>query len=240
MNTGREKGRRLLSGNKCSLAHCKKSKRDFPGIKLFKLPSNDDFLFIEWAKQCGFTEDFVANSGSLFLCEDHFLPENIGQRYLKKGAIPVQNLSRPMEKVENTEEDPNLFQSPPRKRIRSESPAESCRQCHRHVTTLKAFQKIIILNKKNLQYKKKRLELLEKENVNLKKRVERLKQKVSKNFVSEIDSMALSENENILVKMLIKEKSGRRVRWNTTEKLFAQSIFLGHHQPTYFCEILSS
>jgi len=82
--------------------------------------------------------------------------------------------------------------------------------------------------------------LLEKENVNLKKRVERLKQKVSKNFVSEIDSMALSENENILVKMLIKEKSGRRVRWNTTEKLFAQSIFLGHHQPTYFCEILSS
>jgi len=31
----------------------------------------------------------VANSGSLCLCEDHFLPENIGQRYLKKGAIPV-------------------------------------------------------------------------------------------------------------------------------------------------------
>jgi len=46
--------------------------------------------------------------------------------------------------------------------------------------------------------------LLEKGNVNLKKRVERLKG--SKHFVSEIDSIALSENENILVKMLIKEK----------------------------------
>jgi len=44
--------------------------------------------------------------------------------------------------------------------------------------------------------------------------------------------MALSENENILVKMLIKEKWGRSVRWNTIERLFAQSILLSQHQPT--------
>jgi len=56
----------MNTGNKCSLAHCKKSKRAFPGMKLFKFPSNNAFLFIEWVKQCGFTEDFVANSGSLF------------------------------------------------------------------------------------------------------------------------------------------------------------------------------
>jgi len=47
---------------------------------------------MRWAEKCQYTEDYVASTSSLFLCQDLFSPDGIGVKYLKKGTIPDRNL----------------------------------------------------------------------------------------------------------------------------------------------------
>lgn len=219
-----DKKRAQISGNKCSLPHCQKSRRDFPALKLFRFPEKEPTILMKWAEKCQFTEDFVASTSSLFLCQDHFCPDDIGIKYLRRGTIPDRNLGNE-HGCDNDEIDFSAIRSPPRKRPRSQSPAEICRQCHRSTKTLKCFQKKYASFKKLADERQERIKMLRRENSNLKRKVIRLEVKSKKNILSEIEKMNLTGNEKILAKMLLKEKKGTNMRWNDSEKLFAQSIY---------------
>jgi len=162
---------------------------------LFRFPERDPTMLIRWGEKCQFTEDFVASTSSLFLCQDHFSPVDIGVKYLKKGAIPDRNLIK-YKSCNNADINLNAVRSPPRKRHRSQSPVEVCRQCHKNPKTLKVFQKKYFRFKKLSDERQIRIKMLRKENSNLKRKLVRLESKTEKNIYSEIDKINLTGNEN--------------------------------------------
>ncbi|XP_030570138.1 uncharacterized protein LOC115769454 isoform X2 [Drosophila novamexicana] len=163
--------RSQISGSRCSLPHCQKSRRDYPSIKLFKFPVKDPAIFKQWAQICNFSEDFLAKASSLFLCQYHFSPDKIGIRFLKPGSIPDRNLSPGISCT--TDENPsNLVKLPPRKR---KKPAELCRQCPKKSTMLKIYQNQYLLFRNTAEVRKLRIYELKRENNTLKQKIMQLR-----------------------------------------------------------------
>lgn len=46
-----EKKRRNIIGNKCSPLHFRKSRCDFPALKLFRFPEKDPTMLMNWANK---------------------------------------------------------------------------------------------------------------------------------------------------------------------------------------------
>lgn len=218
-----------LAGNKCSLPYCRRSKRDFPDLKLFKFPPVQSPMFFSWVEKCGFTEEFVAKSANLFLCDRHFCPEDIGKRKLKLGTVPKffsEGENVRLVEYEHSDLDLTLLRPPTRKRKRSVSPASRCVQCHKNMKAVSYYQaQNRILNKK-LHKKQEKIKALRNENIKFKRANLSHAVKFEKKEVdaSVVDTLDVSQNEKILVKMLLKTKRGKGSSWTIEEKLFAQTI----------------
>ena len=53
-----------ISGTKCCLPHCGKSKRSIPGLKIFRFPYSNTVLLKQW---CNFDEYFLERSPTLYI-----------------------------------------------------------------------------------------------------------------------------------------------------------------------------
>lgn len=222
--------RKKITGRRCCLPHCRKSKRDNANYRFFKFPEYDSPLFMQWVENCNLSEEFVSNSSSLILCQDHFAKAAIGKKFLKRGTLPEYFLSTKYQgavsdSTESQDVDLSVLKSPARKRKRSDSPPDICRQCHKTIKDLKNVQQKYSVTKKRENVKKKQVIELKKENVNLRKEINRLKAKQKDSFDDYVKDINLNENEKIFIKMIVKDKNGTNTRWEISEKLFAQAIF---------------
>lgn len=95
------------AGNRCSLPHCGRSKRKYPGTKLFRFPKFNTPLFKQWAEKCNFDKEFLEKRSLLFLCDRHFSSDDIGPKFLNRGAIPTLHLTSDSDDTTNVQEDVN-------------------------------------------------------------------------------------------------------------------------------------
>lgn len=99
------------SGKKCVINSCKVSKRN-TSKKLFKYPKNGMEMYKKWLETCNLESCTIKN---FYICEQHFLPTDLGKKYLKKHAFP--RISQCVECIQEVSQDNPLI---------DESSANSC------------------------------------------------------------------------------------------------------------------
>lgn len=76
----------------CVLKHCKNSKQKNVCTKLFAFPQRGSELFNTWVLNCGLSEkDAVKKTNKI--CEKHFHTHDVLKNSLRKGCVPLFNLS---------------------------------------------------------------------------------------------------------------------------------------------------
>lgn len=193
----------------------------------------DSPLFKKWAEKCNFDEQFIANSSLLFLCDKHFSLELIGKKFLRRGAVPSLYLTENNEdmSVEGievySENDLQLFRSPPQTRRGSKSPSPLCTNCEKNVKNEALYRKKYYNIIKKLNTKMLTIRDLRSKNESLKKRVTVMEKKLQlkKSIESEIDELHINPHEKTLCKMLIKQNRKSNARWEDQERNLAESIY---------------
>lgn len=94
------------SGKKCVINSCKVSKRN-TSKKLFKYPKNGMEMYKKWLETCNLESCTIKN---FYICEQHFLPTDLGKKYLKKHTFP--RISQCVECIQEVSQDNPLMNLP--------------------------------------------------------------------------------------------------------------------------------
>lgn len=108
----------LKSGEACCV--CKRSRRKFPHLKLFKFPPFDTIFGKIWREKCKIEEE----TKKLFICSKHFPIEYLGRKRLRAEAIPSLFL-----------EDEEEYDFPPSPKRTCEVEG-ICNNCEKHLKSL--------------------------------------------------------------------------------------------------------
>jgi len=87
----------------CIVPSCKQSSSKSE-LKFYQFPTNAERRF-QWINSIGLSETDFINKYS-FVCQRHFMPENIGKHFLTRNAVPVLNLIKDVDKTVNFEVPP--------------------------------------------------------------------------------------------------------------------------------------
>lgn len=211
-------GDKRLSGVSCSV--CMKTKRDYPNLKIFKCPSREknEILNNLWRQACGFR-----NEGKYFVCGDHFCPEFVGRKYLKKDAVPSLNLNSDLGSDLNLED---LNKSPPTKRRRTSSSCSiSCVRCDQLSQRCAKEEKKNAILKKKLSSLKIQIKNLKIKHYKKKRAHTALKdsKKGRLSLSSQIQGLHISDHSKTFCDMLM--GLSKSAKYNNNEKEISQNIF---------------
>lgn len=74
------------TGKRCKVPNCRKSKRKHTDMVLRKCPTDSGRL-AAWASILNMSVNDLSDPS--YICSDHFSPDSIGSRFLKKNALPI-------------------------------------------------------------------------------------------------------------------------------------------------------
>lgn len=135
MNSTKKKNS-LPSGIKCCIKKCKKSKRNFKGLKLFKFPDADMTLGQIWREKCQIPEKDYEKK--LYICERHFSGSYVGKKYLKSGAIPTIDLDELEDEADNIDLE---MQNSPKNMCCDDVVVPFCANCEKQIKLSNLYRK---------------------------------------------------------------------------------------------------
>lgn len=208
--------RKRKSGVSCSI--CKKSKRNFPDLKIFACPSNEknEILSNLWRQACDFKSE-----GKYFVCQNHFSSEFIGRKMLKRDAVPSLNLNCNLNLDLSLE---NLSSLLPKRRRTSSSSNISCVRCNKLLEKCAQEEKTNSELKKNILSCRLKIQSLRRKLRSRTKTHNALRtSKISTSLSSQIQVLDISEHSKIFCGILMGLSKSKK--YNVAERELSQNIF---------------